>query len=88
MKLATHTFAIRVAVALVSIISSIYTRFLYTFFHMAFLPSTSASFSANRLSDVIASNNSTSAAVFRITSDIMFDTMNSTDLKITEVVKE
>ena len=64
---------------------------LYIFSHMpflTFLPSTSASSSVNRLSDAIASNNSSSTAVFRITSDIMFDTMNSIDLKITEVVKE
>jgi hypothetical protein len=99
---------------LVSITSSIYTRFLYTFSHMpflTFLPSISASFSVNRLSAAIASNNSSSAAVFRIaslaifdqlieaclriiiprssgictvTSDIMLDTMNSMDLRITE----
>jgi len=91
MKLATRAFAISVVVALVSITSSIYTRLSYTFSHMpflTFLPSTSASTSVNRLSDAIASNNSTSGTVFRITSDIMFDTMNSMDLKITEVVKE
>lgn len=81
MKFAARTFAICVAVALVSITSSSYTRFLYTFSHMPFLPflpSTSASFSVNRLSAAMPSNNS----------DIIYDTMNSMDLKITEIVKE
>jgi len=80
MKLALRALACLLA-ALVSITSSIYTRFLYTFSHMPFLiflPSTSASFSVNRLSAAMASNNS----------DIIYDTMNSKDLKITEVVKE
>lgn len=89
MKFAARAFAMCVVVVFVSITSSIYTRFLYTFSHIPFLTFfPSASSSVNRLSDVIASNNSSSAAVFRITSDIMFDTMNSMDLKITEVVKE
>ena len=68
---------------------------LYIFSHMpflTFLPSTSASSSVNRLSDAIASNNSSSAAVFRIVSMSMFyqliEACLRMDLKITEVVKE
>ena len=56
------------------------------------LASTSASFSVNRLSAAMASNNSSSAAVFRIASPAMFDQSTEAclrmDLKITEVVKE
>ncbi len=84
-SLATEFLTIAENTMLVSITSSIYTMFLYTFSHMLFLiflPRTSASSSVNRLSAAMASNISSSAAVFRIASLAMFDQFIEACLRI------
>ena len=69
---------------LVSIISSIYTSFLYTLSHipfLTFLPRANASSSDKLLSDANASSSSSSVAVFLIAS-VTYDKTAATDLTI------
>ena len=69
---------------LVSIISSIYTSFLYTLSHipfLTFLPRAIASSSDKLLFDANASSSSNSAAVFLIAS-VTYDKTAATDLTI------
>ena len=70
----TEFFTMVEKTMLVSITSSIYTSFLYTFSHMplfTFLPSTKASSSVNMLSDAMDSSSSSSAPAFLIASPAM-----------------
>ena len=66
---------------LVSVTSSIYTSFLYTLYHIPFLPRAIASSYDNLLSDAKASSNSSSAAVFLIAS-VTNEKTAATDLTI------